>query len=108
MSRSKKDGRRGGSHKRPARDLWGKRPLSGFGVSDSETKKQCRRVERRRHRSELVAEIRGGYPAWIRCPDCDDWWCSIHKCHVYDCECPAFEDWIMDGVDSYLTGGEPV
>ena len=32
-------------------------------------------------------------PIWIRCPDCDDYWCRLHKEHVYDCECPPLEEW---------------
>lgn len=42
--------------------------------------------------------------AWVRCPDCDDYWCRIHAAHVYDCTCPAIDEW---GDESpYLDVGE--
>jgi len=34
--------------------------------------------------------------AWVRCPACEDFWCTIHKRHVYDCECPPLEEWAED------------
>ena len=44
-------------------------------------------------------------PAWIPCPDCDDFFCTIHQEHVYDCACPELEAWIDRGVDPYEAGG---
>jgi len=44
-------------------------------------------------------------PAWIPCPDCDDYWCTLHQCHVYDCECPDVEVWAKRGVWPYESGG---
>ena len=41
-------------------------------------------------------------PAWMPCPDCDNFICTIHKQHAHDCECPAIEEW---AVDPYETGG---
>jgi len=31
-------------------------------------------------------------PLWIPCPDCDDFLCTLHHLHAYDCACPAIED----------------
>ena len=33
---------------------------------------------------------------WVRCVDCDDWWCRTHELHVYDCACPPLEAWTTD------------
>lgn len=41
---------------------------------------------------------------WMRCPDCDDWFCWVHGEHVADCRCPAFEDLLEKGIDPYLPG----
>ena len=41
---------------------------------------------------------------WIPCPDCDDYWCTEHGKHAYDCECPAIDVWAELGMDPY--GGE--
>ena len=46
------------------------------------------------------------YPAWVRCPSCDDFYCSNHRAHVYDCECPGVDEW--GGVDPYRSGGAPI
>jgi hypothetical protein len=43
-------------------------------------------------------------PAWIPCPCCEDFLCTIHGSHVHDCDCPAIEEW---EVDPYTTGGQP-
>ena len=32
-------------------------------------------------------------PVWIRCPECEDFWCLEHQDHAYDCECPPVEEW---------------
>lgn len=45
-------------------------------------------------------------PAWIPCPACDDFWCTIHREHAHDCRCPHQTDW-PDGIDPYLAGGRP-
>ena len=31
---------------------------------------------------------------WIPCDMCDDFWCTRHQQHVYDCKCPPLEAWI--------------
>lgn len=41
-------------------------------------------------------------PAWIRCEMCEDWLCTFHNMHVYDCSCPAIEDWDMVGLNPYF------
>jgi hypothetical protein len=41
-------------------------------------------------------------PAWIPCPRCDNFWCTIHGEHVHDCPCPEVGEW---SCDPYLEGG---
>jgi hypothetical protein len=41
-------------------------------------------------------------PAWIPCPDCDGYFCTIHGKHVADCECPEIDEW---AIDPYTQGG---
>lgn len=41
-------------------------------------------------------------PAWVRCEDCDDYVCTIHRQHTADCPCPPIEEWV---VDPYSEGG---
>lgn len=38
----------------------------------------------------------GVIPAWIPCPDCEDYWCTIHNCHAFECECPPIDEWDYD------------
>jgi hypothetical protein len=43
--------------------------------------------------------------AWIPCPDCDDYWCTIHGKHAYDCECPDIDIWVeKKGILPYEDG----
>lgn len=42
--------------KRGGYDLWGKRPISGFGIG-AWAKKMCRRVERRMRRKLIAEEL---------------------------------------------------
>jgi hypothetical protein len=44
-------------------------------------------------------------PAWIRCDDCDDFFCTIHKMHVADCACPEIDHWARRNVWPYTDGG---
>ena len=30
---------------------------------------------------------------WVKCKDCDEWWCNLHGKHVFECACPAIEYW---------------
>lgn len=34
--------------------------------------------------------------AWIRCPCCENFFCTIHKMHAHDCQCPPIEEWKVD------------
>jgi hypothetical protein len=43
--------------------------------------------------------------AWVQCQDCEDFWCTIHRKHVYDCKCPMLEKWYDKGIDPYESGG---
>jgi len=39
---------------------------------------------------------------WVLCRGgCDDYWCTIHKLHVYDCECPGIDVWVDAGAWPY-------
>lgn len=31
--------------------------------------------------------------AWMPCPCCEEWICTIHGEHAHDCECPGIEEW---------------
>jgi hypothetical protein len=35
-------------------------------------------------------------PAWIPCPCCDEYLCTIHQMHAHDCPCPPIEEWDTD------------
>ena len=35
-------------------------------------------------------------PAWIKCPCCDAYLCTIHDMHAHDCSCPPIEEWDED------------
>jgi len=45
------------------------------------------------------------WPAWVKCPCCENFFCTIHRMHVHDCACPEIDDWT---VDPYLEGGRPL
>jgi hypothetical protein len=32
-------------------------------------------------------------PAWVPCDSCDDYWCTIHGVHAFECSCPPIEEW---------------
>lgn len=44
-------------------------------------------------------------PAWIPCECCEDFICTIHQTHAYDCSCPDIEVWARRGIDPYSEGG---
>lgn len=41
-------------------------------------------------RDELLVVLKA---AWVPCPCCDEYLCTIHGKHVFECECPAIEEW---------------
>lgn len=43
-------------------------------------------------------------PAWVPCPCCDEFLCTIHGGHAHSCDCPPIEEW---EVDPYTSGGNP-
>lgn len=55
-------------------------------------------------REAILFIARTKYPAWIRCPDCDEFYCTIHRCHTSEsgCTCRPVEEWRLD---PYVTGG---
>jgi len=32
-------------------------------------------------------------PAWMECQCCEDFICTIHGLHVYECDCPPIDEW---------------
>lgn len=44
-------------------------------------------------------------PAWIKCDTCDEFFCTLHDCHAYECDCPDIDAWTKKGVYPYLEGG---
>lgn len=46
--------------------------------------------------AELSTEVeflRGLVPAWVPCPDCTGFLCTIHLEHAEACPCPPVEEW---------------
>lgn len=43
-------------------------------------------------------------PAWIRCECCEDFLCTIHGMHVYDCDCAPIDEWEKDPYSIYAPG----
>jgi hypothetical protein len=35
-------------------------------------------------------------PAWIPCPSCEEWMCTIHMTHASECPCPSVDEWSVD------------
>lgn len=33
---------------------------------------------------------------WTPCEDCDEYWCNIHQEHVFECDCPGIDEWVVD------------
>lgn len=48
------------------------------------------------------------YPRWIPCPDCDDFYCTVHRMHVYDCPCRGIEYWARRNISPYDEAGKPM
>jgi hypothetical protein len=34
-------------------------------------------------------------PAWVPCV-CDEWFCLMHRLHVFECDCPPIEEWAVN------------
>jgi hypothetical protein len=49
---------------------------------------------------ESVADESGRHfvknPIWYYCSQCEDFLCSLHDKHVYECPCPPIEEWDVD------------
>ncbi len=48
----------------------------------------ARRPEAARLWAALETWVNGPRPAWVKCPDCENVICTIHKKHAHDCPCP--------------------
>lgn len=48
-----------------------------------------------RERIWILAKQRP-YPAWEPCCCCDEFWCNVHDCHAFECECPLIDEWTSD------------
>ena len=48
-------------------------------------------------------KVRKLVPSWKPCDDCGDYYCTIHKKHVYDCACPSIDAYSEVGVNPYLS-----
>ena len=40
---------------------------------------------------------------WIPCLCCEEYWCTIHQEHAFECPCPEIEEWPRS---PYLSGGK--
>jgi len=32
-------------------------------------------------------------PVWVLCEACEDWYCTLHDLHVWECDCLPVEEW---------------
>lgn len=55
--------------------------------------------------SELTPRDLPSPPAWVPCNGCEEFWCSVHNQHAWECDCPPIDEW---DVDPYTTGGIPI
>ena len=39
---------------------------------------------------------------WYECECCEDFLCSIHSAHAYDCVCPTIDQWAETEWNPYL------
>ena len=42
--------------------------------------------------------------AWVECPCCKNFLCTIHGKHAHDCDCPSLEEWEETGTNPYADG----
>ena len=40
-------------------------------------------------------------PSWVKCPDCDEYFCEQHQEHASDCDCPSVDEWADHDVWPY-------
>lgn len=40
-------------------------------------------------------------PSWVKCPDCDEYFCEQHQEHAADCDCPSVDEWADHDVWPY-------
>jgi hypothetical protein len=40
-------------------------------------------------------------PRWIRCADCEEYFCRVHQQHVFECPCPSVDEKAAEGVDPF-------
>jgi len=41
---------------------------------------------------------------WIPCDNCDEYWCSIHWLHVFECACPGYEELLFpENIETWRT-----
>jgi len=40
-------------------------------------------------------------PAWIPCELCEDFNCTYHNLHAWECDCPGVEIWLSHNLDPY-------
>ena len=44
-----------------------------------------------------------GMPLWIECDMCEDFWCTLHDAHVWECPCPEIDMFAEFDVCPYTT-----
>jgi predicted component of type VI protein secretion system len=67
---------------------------------------QAVRNERKEQVVSAASKSKSKLPAWVRCPACDDFICTIHKKHAHDCRCASIDTWARRGLDPYSEGGK--
>lgn len=43
---------------------------------------------------------------WVKCDFCEDYWCSFHLTHVFECDCPHVDEWVGDPYSEQYDFGE--
>jgi hypothetical protein len=43
---------------------------------------------------------------WIVCDLCEDYWCTLHEKHAYDCDCPSLEEELINDEKAEQTGSD--
>lgn len=58
----------------------------------------------RRDQLARVAALTRSLPAWIPCPTCEEFLCTIHGEHASMCPCPPIEEWTTDPYGTTSSG----